>query len=166
MNTLPGKPNTVPKKDFHSTPQENSGPPICQTTLLIQLISGSRHQSHKKNSLRKPRKLKIRPKKMPCQRRRRPLRKNSQRRTLELKKPPQPLFNSTENHTNLPKRSKSKEFKNLNPPQLTQTPTAVTPVTQPHQDPIEDQMLSRQINYTILEKLLFSDREFVFKEFK
>jgi hypothetical protein len=85
----------------------------------------------------------------------------------QLKKPPQPLFNSTENHTNLPKRSKSKEFKNLTPPPAPAIPTAIPAATLAQdQDPIEDQMLSRQINYTILEKCLFSDREFVFKEFK
>merc|ERR1711990_555739 len=87
----PGKPSTTHKRDFHSIPPERPGPPTCQTMLSRTQTSMSRPQLQLRRLWPMPPRLKLRPRLMLTQRRRRPL-------LL-----PQPSFNSTEAET-LPKR--------------------------------------------------------------
>jgi len=61
----PGKPDTMPKRDSHSTPQERHGLPTCQTMLLRTQTSTSRPQLQLRRSWLMPPRLKRRPKRMP-----------------------------------------------------------------------------------------------------
>merc|ERR1719327_1049604 len=88
----PGKPNIMPKRDSHSTPQVRPGLLTCQTMLLRTQISTSKPQLQSRKFLVMPPRLRPRPRLMPTQRRRR--------------KPPNQLHhssNSTEAETS-PKR--------------------------------------------------------------
>merc|ERR1719473_288171 len=143
MPTPPGKPSTTLKRDSHSIPQLRPGLLTCQTMLLRMVTSMLRPQPQLRRLWPMPPRLKPRPKLMPTQRReRRPL------------KPPHHSFNSTEEET-LPRRELATNL-SLNHQDPNHQPLpALTHLIHP---PIEvDQKKKRSP---------FSDREFVFKEFK
>merc|ERR1711907_272536 len=71
MLMLPGKLNTMLKRDSHSTPQERPGPPTCQTMLLRTQTSMSKPQLQSRKLLLMPPRLRPRPRLMPTQRRKR-----------------------------------------------------------------------------------------------
>merc|ERR1719263_1858359 len=146
MLMLPGKPNTTPKRDSHSIPQERPGLLTCQTMLLRMEISTSRPQPQLRRLWPMPPRLKPRPKLMlPHQRRRPP--------PLPQLKLPHHSFNSTEEETLL-KRDQATN-PNLNHPDPSHQ--ELPPPTPLIHQPIEIKMKRRSP---------FSDREFVFKEFK
>merc|ERR1712167_503448 len=143
--TLPGKLNMELKRDFHSIPQGRHGLLTCQNTFSMTQISTLRPQPQLRRS--SPTKLRLKPPPKPLLTQMPP-----------PKKPPQLSFNSTEEEP-CPKR----ETKNQNPnPNLNQAQTPPPHPTALHQD----LNLTEQCNNCIEEKLTFSDREFVFKEFK
>merc|ERR1719263_1267013 len=126
MPTPPGKPNTTPKRDSHSIPQQRPGLLTCQTMLLRMEISTSRPQ---------PQLRRLWPPPLP---------------QLKL---PHHSFNSTEEETLL-KRDQATN-PNLNHPDPSHQ--ELPPPTPLIHQPIEIKMKRRSP---------FSDREFVFKEFK
>merc|ERR1712167_453135 len=99
MLMVPGKPDTMLKRDFHSIPQERHGPPTCQTMLSRTQISMLKPQPQMRKFLVMPPGLsKLLRTKLTHQRRRRPPPLKPQ-----LPKPPHHSFNSTEAEI-LPKR--------------------------------------------------------------
>merc|ERR1719197_1225156 len=92
MLMLPGKLNTMLKRDSHSIPQQRPGPPTCQTMLLRMLISTSKHQLQSRRFSMMPPKLNKLLKTRPTHQRRRLL--------PQLKVPlPHHSFNSTRAET-------------------------------------------------------------------
>merc|ERR1712167_184550 len=117
--------------------------------LLRMVTSMSKPQPQLRRSL--PIKLRLR------RRPRKPLPPRKKRRRPPLPKLPQLSFNSTEEETS-PKRELLPNL-NPNPNHLDQTPPHQA--TAHHQAPTET-----QLDHIDEEKLTFSDREFVLKEFK
>merc|ERR1712167_18678 len=73
MLMVPGKPDTMLKRDFHSIPQERLGPPTCQTMLSRTQISMLKPQPQLRKFLVMPPRLsKLLRTKLTHQRRRRP----------------------------------------------------------------------------------------------
>merc|ERR1712167_205093 len=129
------------------------GLPICQTMLLRTEISTSKPQLQSRRLWPTLPRLKPRPKLMPTQHQLPQLLKPQL-----PKKPPQLSSNFTEEEHLL-----KRELKNLNPNQ-NQDQTPAQP-TAPHQD-LDPTQTEHPMKNCIEEKLTFSDREFVFKEFK
>merc|ERR1711990_802280 len=150
----PGREDTMPKRDSHSIPQGRPGPPTCQTMLLRTQISMSKPQLQLRKLLLMPPRPKPPLKQKPThQRRRRKPPPLPRKPPLPNQLPPHHSFNSTEAETLL-KRELDNNL-NLNHLDLNQL-AAPAAANQPQ----------TQTEVEKKEKISFSDREFVFKEFK
>merc|ERR1712178_113795 len=92
MLMLLGKPNTTLKRDSHSIPQLRPGLLTCQTMLLRTQISTSKPQLQLRKFWLMPKRLKLRPRKLPTHQR-------GRRLLLQRKRLPHHSFNSTEAET-------------------------------------------------------------------
>merc|ERR1711990_1397538 len=127
LPTMPGRPDTVPKRDSQLTPLVRPGPPTCQTTLLMSQTSTKDHQPHSPRLWLMPRKPKLLLKVLP--------------------KPQLLSSNSPEETRSSPKREP------LNPPSLLNlNPQPPLPVPA-HQDQARATEMKKTIEYQ-LQKLL------------
>merc|ERR1711990_1139087 len=127
LPTMPGRPDTVPKRDSQLTPLVRPGPPTCQTTLLMSQTSTKDHQPHSPRLWLMPRKPK-------------PL----------LKVPPKPQLLSS----NSPEETKSSPKRELlNPPNPLNPQNPALLPDHPADHPVRATEMKKTIEYQ-LQKLL------------